>query len=169
MANHGPGNRSRRGRLQPGGYLAADLTVEGDIFGEDDVLLDGRLIGTAEVRRMEIGRTGEVRGAVTAEELTVGGAIFGEVRAGLVRLLKSARLFGDVRHEVVEVEAGAEIDGRYTREAVAAAKRLPLHGIQREAPRAPGERVRPGEAMRPDTLAARPHGAGVKDAGVTRH
>lgn len=92
-----------------------DMKIDGNITVEGYVRLDGTMVGDLKGKTVVIGPKGELRGTVSADELTVEGAIFGSIDARSVTLKRSARVFGDVRHEVVEVDAGAEIEGQYSR------------------------------------------------------
>ena len=95
--------------------IAPGTTITGDVSGADHVLLDGILHGNVSCRRLTIGASGELRGEAEGDEVVVHGTLRGVIRAKRVTLGPSAKVFGDVDHEVLEVEAGAEVEGRYTR------------------------------------------------------
>lgn len=96
-------------------HVAAGLSVTGDMEGDIDLLLDGKLEGNLRCRSVTIGKTGELIGKITAQEVVIDGTVTGNVEAKIVRLNVTAVMSGDVRHEVVEVAAGARIEGRYSR------------------------------------------------------
>jgi len=91
------------------------MKIDGDIVVDGHVRLDGKLVGDLKGKTVMIGPKGELRGTVSADALIVEGAVFGSIDAKSVVLKKSARVFGDVQHEVIEVDAGAEIEGQYSR------------------------------------------------------
>ncbi|MEQ9490603.1 MAG: polymer-forming cytoskeletal protein [Alphaproteobacteria bacterium] len=95
--------------------IGTDMKIDGNITVEGHVRLDGTLVGDLKGKTIVIGPKGELRGTVSADELTVEGAVFGSIDARSVTLKRSARVFGDVQHEVIEVDAGAEIEGQYSR------------------------------------------------------
>lgn len=95
--------------------IGTDMKIDGNITVDGHVRLDGTLVGDLKGKTVVIGPKGELRGTVSADQLTVEGAVFGSIDAKSVTLKKSARVFGDVQHEVIEVDAGAEIEGQYTR------------------------------------------------------
>jgi len=95
--------------------IAPGTTITGDIAGADHVLLDGVLLGNIACRRLTIGPSGELRGEAEGEEVVVHGTLRGVIRAKRVTLGQSAKVYGDVDHEVLQVDAGAEVEGRYFR------------------------------------------------------
>ena len=95
--------------------IGTDMKIDGNIVVDGQVRLDGTLVGDLKGKTVMIGPKGELRGTVSADELTVEGAVFGSIDARSVTLKRSARVFGDVQHEVIEVDAGAEIEGQYSR------------------------------------------------------
>lgn len=98
--------------------IAGDLKFIGDIEGDADLMVEGKVEGNIRCRNVTVGSTGEIRGRIDAQEVTVFGAVFGEMKAKIVRLMNSARMFGDVSHEILQVEPGAEVEGRYSRQAM---------------------------------------------------
>lgn len=99
--------------------IAAGTVITGDLSGGADVQLDGVLNGNVDCTRLTIGTTGALHGEAKVEELVVLGEVRGEILARKVRLGPTAKVYGDVDHEILEVEAGAEVEGRYSRAVVA--------------------------------------------------
>jgi len=95
--------------------LAAGLRIRGDIEGEGDLVVEGRLEGSIACSSLTVGEGSEVVGTIRAEAVLLRGRIEGEVEADRVTLARTARMFGDVRHKVLTVETGAEVVGRYSR------------------------------------------------------
>lgn len=96
-------------------HIAEGMDVKGDINGDIDLLLDGRLEGNLRCRAVTVGKTGEVIGRIDAQEATIDGTVRGDIEAKAVKLNVTARMTGDVRHDVIEVAAGAKIEGHYSR------------------------------------------------------
>ena len=78
-----------------------------------ELQLDGSITGDLVCGSLVMGETGKVNGTISAETVTVRGAVTGEIRAKSVRLEKSAVVEGDVYHESLSVEAGAKLTGRF--------------------------------------------------------
>ena len=95
--------------------IAAGTVIKGDLAGGADVQLDGVLHGNVQCTHLTIGATGALHGEAAVDTLVVLGEVRGEIRAHKVRLGSTAKVYGDVDHEILEVEAGAEVEGRYSR------------------------------------------------------
>ncbi len=95
--------------------IAEGIEIGGELNGSGDVQLDGSFTGTIKCNALTIGQTGKLDGKVEASHVTILGTLKGEIRSKKVRLRNSAQVFGDVYHDVLEVEAGAKIEGRYSR------------------------------------------------------
>lgn len=95
--------------------LAEGIAITGDIQGDGELLIEGRLEGSVRCKALTIGETGSVKGRIVADTVLVKGEIEGEVEAEQVTLAKTARVIGDVRHSVLAVDAGAVVEGRYSR------------------------------------------------------
>jgi cytoskeletal protein CcmA (bactofilin family) len=97
--------------------LAQGCVIEGAISADGDIQVDGTIIGPVRCATLNVGQTGEVRGDVTAEAVTVRGTVSGAIGARLVQLAASARVEGDVTHAQLVIEAGAAFEGRSRRQA----------------------------------------------------
>ena len=95
-------------------HIAEGMSVIGDIDGDIDLLLDGKLEGNLRCRSVTVGKTGEVSGQIKSQEAIINGSVFGSIEAKIVKLNVTATMIGDVRHEVIEVAAGAKIEGNYS-------------------------------------------------------
>ena len=152
--------------------IANGSTVTGDLSGDGDVVLDGLVVGNICCHRLTVGADGELQGEADVEELIVRGVVKGTVRARAASFTATARVYGDVEHDVLEVEAGAEIVGRYRRTKTATdgierpadkAKVTARSGsMQREAPPQMPKRQNPASAPGavrefPDTTGATQH------------
>ena len=96
--------------------IAAGVVFTGDLEGAGNVTLEGKIIGNVHCKRLRIGPSGTLEGKAVVESLVVDGAIEGSISAKSVLFGKNAQVSGDVHHEVLEVEAGARVEGRYVRE-----------------------------------------------------
>ena len=91
------------------------MRLTGEFTGEGDVLLEGQYNGTIRCRTLTIGENGQMEGQVRAQRVVVKGIMQGEIQAKQVVLHATARVTGDVYHEILEVAAGAKVEGRYSR------------------------------------------------------
>ncbi|MFN0186663.1 MAG: polymer-forming cytoskeletal protein [Aquabacterium sp.] len=92
---------SLRGEIRFHGGLRVDGEVHGDVLAADG---EGSLLVISEKAR--------VHGKVKADHVIINGQVVGPVEAReLLELQPKARLTGDVRYELLEMHAGALIDG----------------------------------------------------------
>lgn len=110
--------------------VAEGIEIGGELNGAGDVQLDGSFTGTVKCHALTIGATGKLDGKVEAEQVTILGLLKGEIRAKKVRLKDSAQVIGDVYHDVLEVEAGAKIEGRYSRKMTVDSKQKPAKPVK---------------------------------------
>ena len=159
--------------------IAQGTVITGDLAGAADVQLDGILRGNVQCSGLTIGATGQLHGEAAVETLVVLGEVRGEIRARKVRLGSTAKVYGDVDHEILEVEAGAEVEGRYSRAGTGAAvedaakANIPIGvksgAMQREAPPAAPSRKTNGAGDGAVSTTASPSKGDSADRNATAH
>ena len=100
-------------RKEPPSIISADLHIVGDIEGDGELHVEGRVDGNIRCETLTIGESGQVEGKIITTSLTLLGTITGTVRARTVRMTETARMIGDVAHEKIEIRPGALVDGLY--------------------------------------------------------
>lgn len=85
----------------------------GEIFGDEDLLINGRFEGKVQVERnVTIGVTGDVLGDLLAKSIVVAGKVEGQVLAReRAELLASATVKGTVHAPKVVIAEGAQLQG----------------------------------------------------------
>jgi cytoskeletal protein CcmA (bactofilin family) len=126
--------------------ISADLRIEGNLFSDGDLQIDGVVQGDILTNSLTLGEGAEVNGTIRADSVRICGTVNGKVEAKSVTLAKTALLNGDVVHETLAVEAGASIDGHLRRmeipvqEPVAdPVKPDPLNKLDAKSPLSPKE------------------------------
>lgn len=104
--------RSGSGTLS---FLGAEVTVTGNIGGQGNLHIDGRVDGDVACASLIVGNSGQVNGNITADEAKIAGSINGTVAAKVLTIEASARIVGDLSYDSVSVETGAQVDGRVKR------------------------------------------------------
>lgn len=103
----------------PGGgalsFIAADVTVTGNLGGKGNLHVDGRVDGDVTCASMTLGQGGQVNGNISADEARIAGAVNGTVSAKTLTIEASARIMGDLSYDAVSMEIGAEVEGRVKR------------------------------------------------------
>ncbi len=107
-----PAARSGNGTLS---FLGAEVTVTGNISGQGNLHIDGRVDGDVSCTSLIVGNSGQVNGNITADNAKIAGSINGTVAAKVLTIEASARITGDLSYDSVSVETGAQVDGRVKR------------------------------------------------------
>lgn len=96
-------------------FLGSEVTVTGNIGGQGNLHIDGRVDGDVNCASLIIGSAGQVNGNITADEAKIAGSVTGTVSAKVLTIEASARIVGDLSYDSVSVETGAQVDGRVKR------------------------------------------------------
>ncbi len=104
---------SRRITQERTSVLSKDLILQGDIFGDGEIYLDGGVNGNVSCEKLIIGRDGYINGQIKCKEAEIHGKVVGSISATDVVLAETAQVIGDVGHKTLSVHPGAVIDGFY--------------------------------------------------------
>jgi cytoskeletal protein CcmA (bactofilin family) len=103
---------------QPVGFetvLGANCTMEGVLRSHANVRLDGTFTGTLEIEgNVLVGETAKINADIDAKNISIAGAVRGNVSGKKVQLLRTGRIWGDIRALALTTEEGAFIDGKIT-------------------------------------------------------
>lgn len=103
---------------QPVGFetvLGATCTLEGSLKSNANVRLDGTFTGTLEITgNVLVGETAKITADINARNISIAGAVRGNVSGKKVQLLRTGRIWGDIRAQALTTEEGAFIDGKIT-------------------------------------------------------
>lgn len=94
--------------------LGKSVIVKGQIYGREDLTIDGEVEGTVELQehRLTIGPNGKVTATVKAREVVVLGSLQGDVETrDKIHIRKEAKLVGDIKTARIEIEDGAYFKG----------------------------------------------------------
>jgi cytoskeletal protein CcmA (bactofilin family) len=93
--------------------VGANITVKGEITGDEDVLVEGTVEGTIRIsRELRVGPRGKVRANVTAQSVVISGELTGDCEAvGRVEIQATGRLMGNIRAPKVVIAEGAVFRG----------------------------------------------------------
>lgn len=116
--DEGVAHVTRPAAPQPVGFetvLGADCTLEGTLRSNTNVRLDGTFTGTLEIAgNVLVGETAKINADVDAKNISIAGAVRGNVSGKKVQLLRTGRIWGDIRATALTTEEGAFIDGKIT-------------------------------------------------------
>jgi len=103
-----------RGDLRFSGALHLDGRIEGTVLGEGDDAM------------FTLSEHGQVHGEIHVPQAVINGHVTGDVNVGVrLELAPQARIDGDLRYHTLEMAAGAQVNGRISREVEQAQRELP--------------------------------------------
>jgi cytoskeletal protein CcmA (bactofilin family) len=93
--------------------IGKGITVKGELFGEEDVKIEGRVEGKIRLtKNLLVGQTGVVEADVEAENINIGGTVTGNLMAqNRVEIVASGKMMGDIKAPRVVVAEGAHFKG----------------------------------------------------------
>ncbi len=95
--------------------LGANSSIEGTLRSSANIRLDGTFTGTLEITgNVLIGETAKINADVNARNISIAGAVRGNISGKKVQLLRTGRIWGDIRAAALTTEEGAFIDGKIT-------------------------------------------------------
>jgi cytoskeletal protein CcmA (bactofilin family) len=96
-------------------WLAPTTKVKGEISGNEDLLVDGKVEGPISVgqHRLTVGHNGQVTGGLAARELIIYGKVEGNfsVVSESIEIKKDASVIGDLTTRRIVIEDGASFKG----------------------------------------------------------
>lgn len=114
--------QTKSGDAPLGGYAALpesvignDFTIEGNaitIRCKGSLRINGNIDASLHARKLVVGETATINGAITAESVTVHGRVSGAINGERVVLGRSAKVEGDIASRFLEIEPGADFEGR---------------------------------------------------------
>lgn len=94
--------------------LGSSIQIRGDVTGEEDLRIEGRVEGRVELHdgELTVGESGTVNAAISARSITVQGQLEGDVRGTeRVEIERTGELRGDIICATIVVHEGAKIHG----------------------------------------------------------
>lgn len=96
-------------------WLDPTMRVKGEISGNEDLLVDGKVEGPISVgdHRLTVGRNGQVTGGLAAREIIIRGKVDGNrsVVSESIEITKDASVIGDLTTRRIVIEDGAAFKG----------------------------------------------------------
>ncbi|MCU0465204.1 MAG: polymer-forming cytoskeletal protein [Anaerolineae bacterium] len=101
---------------QPVGFetvLGANSTFEGTFSSHANVRIDGTFTGHIDIDgNALVGETAKISADLTAKNISIAGAVRGNVTGKKVQILRTGRVWGDITATALSTEEGAFIDGK---------------------------------------------------------
>lgn len=118
--------------------IGADTRIEGDLHFEKGCHVDGQVNGSVVAGSdsdafLSVSENGRVLGNVKVPRLGLSGTVEGDVHVSeRAELGATARVVGNVHYHLIEIAAGAEINGKLIHEASALAAAPASKSLQQE-------------------------------------
>ncbi len=145
MATH-PTRTADFATVRSGALIGKSLTIKGEIRGEEDLVIDGKLEGDVDLpqHRLTIGPSGVLQGKIRAREIVVYGTVQGNLQASeRVEIKKHAKVIGDLKAQRPVIEDEAYFKGN-------------VETVRAEAPKAPAAAASAQPAAAAQAAAAQP-------------
>jgi cytoskeletal protein CcmA (bactofilin family) len=145
--------------------IGASIHIDGDVRGEEDLLIEGEVNGTVQLKNnsLTIGPQGKVRADVYAHSVYVDGYLEGDLYGSeRVHIRKSAQVRGNVTSPRVSLEDGAKFKGSIEMDPQA----VQASGANRNKPTAAvaGPKPTPAPSGQKFDSPAKPEASAVKSA-----
>ncbi|MEP6899362.1 MAG: polymer-forming cytoskeletal protein [Rhodanobacter sp.] len=117
--------------------IARGTVIRGDLRFSGALHLDGRIEGTVlgegEDAMLTLSEHGQVQGEIRVPHAVINGHVTGDVHVSArLELAPQARIDGDLRYHTLEMTAGAQVNGRISRQPEDSPRELPAPGILEE-------------------------------------
>ncbi|MFC4270766.1 polymer-forming cytoskeletal protein [Sneathiella chungangensis] len=91
--------------------IADNLSIEGNLFSEGEIQIDGQVTGDVQAKTLTIGQNAMITGDINAGTLIIRGAVHGSLKGEEITVTSTATVKGDIIHASLSIEPGAKIDG----------------------------------------------------------
>lgn len=94
--------------------IGPSVRVEGNFFGEGDVVVEGEVVGTLKTtKNLRVGEHAVIEADVEAQTALISGEIRGNLTVkDRTELTSTARIHGDIKTSVISIDSGAVIYGK---------------------------------------------------------
>jgi cytoskeletal protein CcmA (bactofilin family) len=108
---------SRNNQAETTSLIAAGTEIRGDVQFSGRLHIDGKVEGSIRADGADavltLSNQAQIHGEITAPHIVINGAVTGDVTAGeRLELASNARVEGNVYYKVLEMSAGAQINGK---------------------------------------------------------
>ena len=100
-------NSEKNGRSR----IGEDLLVNGDIKCKSDLIIDGRVEGNVSCGSLLVGKTGQVSGDISTDDVLVEGIVRGMIKSQRVELKDGCTLEGNISSRTLAIDHGANFTG----------------------------------------------------------
>ena len=124
--------------------IGGSLSIQGDLYGEEDLFIEGRIEGKITVKKgsVTIGETGRVHADIKATNIQVAGEVEGDLTGrDQVVLLETGRVHGNIKAKSVTLQNGAQFKGSIDMESAGGGKEPHVSGAVSGKPNGSTQRL----------------------------
>ncbi len=115
--------------------LSANTVLEGTLKSEGNIRLDGTFTGKLDITgNVLVGETAEINADIEARNISIAGAVRGNVTGNKVQLLRTGRIWGDIKSNSLTTEDGAFIEGNIAMNTVPVPEKTTEEKVEEETP-----------------------------------
>ena len=143
----GAGTARRSGS---GAIIGRSIQISGDVKGDEDLLIEGDVSGTVELRNhaLTVGKEGKVKADIYARSITVDGSTEGDLFASeRIAIRATANVSGNLLAPRVSLEDGARFKGAVEMDQQAVDKALGTSQNRPAAAARPNGEAKPGTSQ----------------------
>jgi cytoskeletal protein CcmA (bactofilin family) len=95
-------------------YLSKDISIEGEVRGEENFHIEGRVRGSIRLQgNLTVGSTGVVEADIEADNIIIQGEVTGNITAKKqLEIQPTGKLIGDCSAASIDIREGAVFEGR---------------------------------------------------------
>ncbi|MCU0289681.1 MAG: polymer-forming cytoskeletal protein [Acidobacteria bacterium] len=103
---------------KPASYVGKTMKIEGKLFSEENLIIEGQVKGTIEVNQtLTIGRNGDIIADIQANVVKISGKVRGNITASeKVAILAEGNFNGNIKSQKLVVAEGAILMGNVNKE-----------------------------------------------------
>jgi cytoskeletal protein CcmA (bactofilin family) len=95
--------------------IGSNTSIEGSFVSSGNVRMDGQFAGSLEISgNILVGESADIHADIHARNISIAGAVRGNITGSKVQLLRTGRIWGDISASALTTEEGAFIDGKIT-------------------------------------------------------
>lgn len=93
--------------------IGEGFTITGELTGNTVIRIDGKVLGNVIVEAgIILGETGRIEGDLTSNSAIIYGTVTGNIVSQQLEIKKAGSVHGDIQTDTLEIELGAQFNGR---------------------------------------------------------
>ena len=86
-----------------------DISIKGNIFEKEDLLINGKLEGNLKGENIEVETKANIDGNINSKDLMLSGKIKGEIESNKIHISSTADVEGVIKQKILSIDEGAKL------------------------------------------------------------